>query len=335
MISTHVGDQARMLMFQRRAAALKHQTNQNAQEMTTGLARDKTHHLKGDLSILAATETAITRAQTRQSLAASALRFLDTQQSALSTVIDNVQSVQAGLLGLDLAPGPEQTGRMMRSLQDAFGDMIAALNTRSIGQSVFAGTASDKPAVTSAPEMLEALAATLPEGADTTTLAAAITQWFAPGGGFDLNGYQGAESIPAPFDLGEGLRLPVSLTARDSRLRSTLAALATGAILSAPGVSLSEDDRRALLHQSRDALQGSLPKLIDLSAEIGTLQERATLGARRAADAEAAFTMARNELLQIDPYEAASKLEEGMSQLDLLYALTARLSRLTLAEYLR
>jgi flagellar hook-associated protein 3 FlgL len=37
----------------------------------------------------------------------------------------------------------------------------------------------------------------------------------------------------------------------------------------------------------------------------------------------------------VDPYEAATKLEAAQSQLEALYTVTARLSRLNLVDFLR
>jgi flagellar hook-associated protein 3 FlgL len=71
-----------------------------------------------------------------------------------------------------------------------------------------------------------------------------------------------------------------------------------------------------------------------LAARIGTAQERvATATTRNSAEATA-LQIVRIGIVSADPYEAATALTEAQNQLDTLYAVTARLSRLSLANYL-
>ena len=52
-------------------------------------------------------------------------------------------------------------------------------------------------------------------------------------------------------------------------------------------------------------------------------------------DAEkSALETARLGLLSVDPYETAAKLQEAQTQLETLFSITARLSRLSLVNYL-
>ena len=45
--------------------------------------------------------------------------------------------------------------------------------------------------------------------------------------------------------------------------------------------------------------------------------------------------IARNGITAVDPYETASRLEATRQQLETLYTLTARISRLSLVDFLR
>ena len=48
-----------------------------------------------------------------------------------------------------------------------------------------------------------------------------------------------------------------------------------------------------------------------------------------------ALGLARADLIAVDGYDAASRLKETETRLQTIYALTARLSELSLANYLR
>jgi flagellar hook-associated protein 3 FlgL len=45
--------------------------------------------------------------------------------------------------------------------------------------------------------------------------------------------------------------------------------------------------------------------------------------------------IARADLVAIDPFEAATRMEAAQTQLETLYSVTARLSRLSLVDFLR
>ena len=49
---------------------------------------------------------------------------------------------------------------------------------------------------------------------------------------------------------------------------------------------------------------------------------------------ESALQIARNDLTSVDPYSTATKLQETQTQLETIYALTARMSHLSLLDYL-
>ena len=60
------------------------------------------------------------------------------------------------------------------------------------------------------------------------------------------------------------------------------------------------------------------------------------LGASARNGAEtSALEIARTDILAIDPYRTATELQSTETRLETLYTLTARLSRLSLSEYLR
>jgi flagellar hook-associated protein 3 FlgL len=72
-----------------------------------------------------------------------------------------------------------------------------------------------------------------------------------------------------------------------------------------------------------------------MQARIGAQEARAADGLARAEARAASLQIIRTELLEADPYETATALESATQRLDALYLVTARLSRLSLTEYLR
>ena len=74
--------------------------------------------------------------------------------------------------------------------------------------------------------------------------------------------------------------------------------------------------------------------LAEIRAMVGGFEGQIE-GARARNGAEiSALQIARSEIVRVDPYEAATELQAVETQLESLYAITARLSRLSLVDYL-
>ena len=71
-----------------------------------------------------------------------------------------------------------------------------------------------------------------------------------------------------------------------------------------------------------------------LRSDLGFAQERIAQSTARNAAERTSLYMARGELLSIDAFEAASALEEVHTQLETIYMITARTSRLSLVNFL-
>jgi flagellar hook-associated protein 3 FlgL len=80
-------------------------------------------------------------------------------------------------------------------------------------------------------------------------------------------------------------------------------------------------------------LQGQ-SELLALQSDLGHSEER--LESARVRDDAAKFGLseARNALISADPFETATRLEEAQSQLEALYAVTVRSSRLSLMSFM-
>jgi flagellar hook-associated protein 3 FlgL len=75
--------------------------------------------------------------------------------------------------------------------------------------------------------------------------------------------------------------------------------------------------------------------LIRLRSDLGASQARIEDARTAAEAARASAEMEQTRLTEADPYRSATDLQSVQTRLEQLYILTARLSRLTLSEYLR
>ncbi len=76
------------------------------------------------------------------------------------------------------------------------------------------------------------------------------------------------------------------------------------------------------------------PPFAELTARLGTTEAASSMRASATMPRNLRFETARLGLISVDPYETASKLQEAQTQLETLYSITARMSRLSLVNFL-
>jgi flagellar hook-associated protein 3 FlgL len=72
-----------------------------------------------------------------------------------------------------------------------------------------------------------------------------------------------------------------------------------------------------------------------MAARLGTVEGQIEAASTRNNSETSSLQIARNGITGVDPYETASKLEATRQQIEMLYTLTSRISRLSLVDYLR
>lgn len=339
MKTTTFGDMSQRLALQRQGTGLKQSVATLSYELTTGTVKDKASKLSGNLSMLTSVNNAMKLASARKANAQSAGTLMSLQQSILENFSDKAQS---GFLDEIVRSPNASTAELSRGadmMANRFRDAVSQLNASFAGRALFAGTSGDGAAVIAANDMLDAifedLTSALPAGADAESARAFISGWFAEGGQFDTTAYLGGGPIPERLDLGHGVSVGFEITAQDESIREFLAGLATGAVLSKGLFEGDMPQQKAMLEKASFSLASANGKLIGLSARLGLEEERASIGQTRAEAEHTAMEITRAELTEADPYETGVRLELAISQLDMIYNLTARLSRLSLATYLR
>jgi flagellar hook-associated protein 3 FlgL len=164
-------------------------------------------------------------------------------------------------------------------------------------------------------------------------VTAAVTGWFADPLGFGAF-YQGGGPL-SPTPIAQGETADVSTTAMDPALRDTLAGLAMAALIDRGVLAGDTAERGRLAQQAGQQLVSTEDARTTLQARIGTVEARIEAARTRNASEETALSILRSDIGSVDPYEAGTRLEAIQSQLESLYLVTARVSRLSLAEYLR
>ncbi|MCX7286952.1 MAG: flagellin [Rhodobacterales bacterium] len=333
MTRISVGDASMTSILARQGADLRAQVSRAAQEVTTGQHTDIARALRGDVAPLLAIDASLARLAAFKTTATDAALTTAAQQSALSGLSSLAKGITTTLLGARDFPTPVQVNAVAADARGRLASAIGLLNTEATGRAVFSGAATGTAPLGSADAMLTALE-TAALGATTAgQVAAAVTGWFADPLGYGAFYQGGGPLAPAPIAPGEVAEL--STTALDPALRDTLAGFAMAALIDR-GILTGDPSERARLAQTagQTLLTGEDAR-ITLAARIGTVEGQIEAARSRNAAEETALGILRSDIGSVDPYEAATRLETARAQLESLYLVTARVSRLSLVEFLR
>jgi flagellar hook-associated protein 3 FlgL len=330
-----LGDLSTAFLLSRQTHALKSEVQRRSTELGSGQTANKSQTLRGDYRALAAIERGLGIAGAEKLAISEAQGFASVAQVALGMVQDQADVVTGALLSIPYAPTSATVDRAGQTVRQAFGALVGALNKTSADRAIFAGDATDGAALAAVSVMMADIEALVAGETTAAGVAAAVNAWFdTPGTGFDALGYTGSNTPLAPVRLGQGETADLSLTAADPGLREMMKGFAMGALLDGPVLGGDVSERVTLARIAAETALNAKGLVTDLQAGIGS-SEAAIETARVRSSAEVStLELARHGLIGIDPFETATRLETAQTQLETLFALTARVSRLSLADFL-
>lgn len=332
MTRISVGDASLTNILARQGAELRGQVQRASQEVATGRHSDIGAALRGDFSPLLAIDASLARLSAYKSNTTDAAFQTAAQQGAISGLSDLASGISTTLLGARNST-PVQIATLAADAKGRLASAIGLVNTQAAGRAVFSGAATDTVPLGPVEDLLTALQ-TAATGATTAgQVTAAVTTWFADPLGFGAFYRGGAALTPAPIAPGETADL--STTAMDSALRDTLAGFAMAALIERGVLAGDATERGRLAQQAGQQLVSTEDARTTLAARIGTVEAQIETARTRNAAEETSLGILRSGIGSVDPYEAGTRLEAIRTQLESLYLVTARVSRLSLAEYLR
>ncbi|MGP3696731.1 flagellin [Rhodobacter sp. NSM] len=333
MSAVSLGDLARTFMLRRQNATLKSEAQRLSTEVVTGLAADVRKKVGGDLSALNGIDGSLALISARAAVTAETALMASTMQVALAKIDDSASALSATLLSLSQSATQMTMDQLGEEAEETFRSAIATLNTHLGDRSIFGGTRQQENAVMDAEGILSLLDAAVIGATTASDVQAAIKGWFDGPGGYSDLAYGGGGTL-APVSVGAGTSVSIDVTADDPAIRETLKGLAMAAMIGRGVLAGSDAERADLAGMAGNVLLQGQSNRVDLAARLGRTEARIESAATENSNESTALKIARKELLGIDEYEAASLLEATQSQLETLYNLTARLSRMSLTDYL-
>lgn len=331
-----IGSLSLPFQMQRHGVALRTEMARHSSELTTGRVEAPQRHLRGDLVGLAAVETRLTRITTFDRVLAESATAFDSAQVALDRVFTLGSGLSTQVMAAAFADsGVESYAAVGAAAFGTLEDMLSALSLRVAGRAVFSGAAVDRPPLVPPDQFMATVRAHVAGLGSAAEIVIALEDFFlSPGGGFETALYSGAPPAPGPA-IGDGEQAPPLPTASDPAIRRHLMAAAMAALLDEGVLGDNQPQLRALAMAAMTTVESNAEALIGMQAGAGGAQELFEQRRIRLSHEQDALVRARDALIGTDPFQSASLLEETRHRLDMLYAITARVSRLSLLEYLK
>ncbi|MCV2872438.1 flagellin [Defluviimonas sp. WL0050] len=333
-----IGDMAQAFQMRRHNVELQRHLSQLTKELTSGVKADLAGAVSGDFKALAGIDHSLETLRAYKTSTDEAELFTGALQAAFENVQDMTTDLAPGLANAATTGTPLIVETAAMDARQKFHSVVASLNTQVADRFLLSGDATDQRPILGSQDILDALMVATTGQVTGTGVATAVAAWFdAPvGGGGYLDMIYGGSAVPlSPFQIGPGDQASMDITAASPEIRDMLEALSLSALV-AEGVLPGDQTGRALLVKtSANALFSANDEMADLRARLGAAEGHIADAATRNAAESAALEIARTKIIAADPYETASALEAVQTQIETLYTLTARLSRLSLADYLR
>lgn len=335
MAFASIGDLSQHFQTLRHTGQVKSRLQTLTTEMSTGKKSDVAQSLRGHTGPLTTVRHEIAVIGDYRSNLTEISQTMTMMQNALEAV-ESLRSQQAGqTISLTTESSPPVVDALASNARGVFSDIVSNLNQRFGDKSLFAGAATDQTAFADGEAMLNDIAAGLGPTPTTVDIISAVDQWFNdPAGGFATMGYTGDQGKAPEALIGTNQTISVAVTGQDEGIKSILSAAAIGAMADYSGNSLPNATKAELLQQSGQNLIGAASEFNAMRSRLGASE---AFAAEKTAEYEAQLTTLKimyNDMTQTDPFETAVNLQEVQQQLETQFAITARLSGLTLANYL-
>jgi flagellar hook-associated protein 3 FlgL len=331
-------DLARLTMLQTRAINVRDALDRAATELTTGVKNSKYEATGGNLTRLFALERSLDRNKVfSETVSLTELR-LDIMQEGLGQILKPAESLAIDIVTATGLGDVAASRIHAASSRAAFSDAVGVLNGTVAGQSLYAGTTTDRPALAPAADILAQLDAIAAGAPDAATAIAAINDYFDVASGsvpnFFGDGYVGSPDDLNAVEIGEGRRLDYAVRADQAELVATLRGHAMAAVVAGGAFAGDIGNQMALMAEAGSSLLAAKEGMLDLRARVGGSQFAVEQARAERISERDTLGLARAKIVAVDPLEAASAYQQLQVQLESVFTVTSRLANLRFSNFM-
>lgn len=314
---TPIGDFARHAVLQHQSKALRSIVHARSNELATGQVHDLRAKLKGETGEVHTINKTTKLLDAFQSNISETRTLFEMRQRGLDSIRGNLADVVATALSIQTSGG--DYSNLQNSARRAFEDVTAHISAHLADRPVFTGLAR-----TETPQSLfEQVSAAIEANPASAVYDIALSE-ISNALGLEATLTNTANSdVPVSTNRSVQIGDPDMLTS----LVETLATVASIALEAHddspyPGQEIASD----VIHLS--------DRLVNAQTELGHREAFLDRTEARNAAEQTALNALKSELTGADPFEAATDLQSATLRLETLFAATARISKLSLANYL-
>ncbi len=328
---------------------VKTQLDRAQTELTTGYRLDREVASGGDVSRITAIDRSIAAIDSRLPLIGLARERATVTQDALEAVQALAKDVGLNLVN-DVTVGDVGTAVITaREARDRLEAMLGALNVTFAGRPLFGGGQADVLPMGGADELITFVRTALDSSADIADALLAVDDFFDPPDPlvrpstfpgpetYDADFFRGTvDAVSPPVEVAPGERVAYAVRGDAAAIKDLLKNMAIAAATQDSTFYAANTPERTELFSTvgKRMIEGD-GDMATLRAELGLSQARIERGETRATAERTTLNVARNEITQVDPYEAATRVTDLETRLQMIYEITARLSRLSFVNFMR
>lgn len=257
-----------------------------------------------------------------------------TMQDALDNVRLMAQDITDTTALLETNGTTSDLATLSFQARETLASILGRFNVSMGGRALFGGDNADGNPLVDIDQLLSESVPLLEGTLSADDGYAALESEFMDAGGmFDTAWYQGGTGNAPRAEIGQGEVVDYTVRANEAGIRRVL--FNTIVISQAFDASnnIPEDQRRALIERAGIELRNATSDITAIQSRLGTVEARiATVKARNIAS-DASLSLSFNELAGADAYDAAVRLTQLESQLEVAFATTSRLANLSLANF--
>lgn len=314
-------------------------------EVATGESAEPMKATGGDPSRLLAMERSISTLDSRTPLLSMAKSRAAGMQTSLESIQISTEQMGVRLLR-DISAGDLSSARFAAmDAKTALGQVMGALNVEMSGRHLFAGASTGAPLAPVDVLLADMASLFAPDDPDNPALTVdeildRVNAYFDPeataANSFNSRIWRGALTNPPPVELADGEFLDYAIRGDVGPLRDMMRSLALAATTVGhfDATRDSEAIGRMLDNAGRTILKAT-DDITKMRSTLGLAEGRIEQAQSRTTAQRLTLEMARADLIGVDAYEAATRINRLQTQLEAIYAMTARSSQLSLLNFLR
>lgn len=212
---------------------------------------------------------------------------------------------------------------------------FSQLNASAGGRQIFSGASTDTPPLANVDEFIADIEAIVDSATDAADIDALLDDYFAGVGGtnFDASIYQGSTLAAPDREVSATKRLGVDIRADDQAFKDVFRGYASFiAVRRDP--DLTDEDKSALYSSASTKLREGAEGVINARTRLGAAEGAVNTAETRLNAEKLTYQEIYNQLTSVDQFEAASLVTNLETQLQTIYLTTARISGLSLVNFL-